>query len=168
MVWRVVLLLFNSKARCNSAIQLPSPSYCTCFSHRTANCSQSDVIAQWNLIDYSAWWTDGRFCSFLSFLSQTSLHLFPLVFLITFIKTRPDPTFPSPIHYSALSRQAIWSVLQLVHYARMKAITVPVLANSSNIYLLLSEQCVNLLGSPQPSYWKRKMTSPESPPPPIA
>lgn len=69
----------------------------------------------------------------------------------------PGP-FPSPIHYTALSWQAIWRVLWIVHYAHMKAITAPVLANSSNIYLLPSEQDVNLPVTlqPWPSYWNKR------------
>lgn len=55
----------------------------------------------------------------------------------------PGPD-PFPIHYSTLSWQAIWSVLWIVHYAHMKAIMAPVLVNSSNIYLLPSEQDVSM------------------------
>lgn len=65
-------------------------------------------------------------------------------FLLSLLKPVPILGFPGPlsssIHYSTLSWQAIWSVLWIVHYAHMKAIMAPVLVNSSNIYLLPSEQ----------------------------
>lgn len=58
------------------------------------------------------------------------------------------PAFSGPvpftIHYSTLSWQAIWSVLWIVHYAHMRAIMATVLVNSSNIYLLPSEQYVSM------------------------
>lgn len=85
------------------------------------------------------------------------LHLSPALrhspFLLSLLKPVhilgfPGPV-PFPIHYSTLSRQAIWSVLWIVHYAHMKAITAPVLVNSSNIYLLPSEQDVVMTVTPR-------------------
>lgn len=83
------------------------------------------------------------------------LHLF-----IKFIKTSQiilsyGTHFAWSIHYGFLSWQAIWIERHLVHYAHMKPITPPAMTNSSNIYLLPSEQCVNLLVNPQPwLLWK--------------
>lgn len=54
------------------------------------------MIAQWSLIDLSAWWTVGRFPSFLFPLPDMSVHFSPFTFLIKFIKARPDPTFSQP------------------------------------------------------------------------
>lgn len=82
------------------------------------------------------------------------------IFFIKFIKTSQiilsyGTDCAWSIHYGFLSWQAIWIERQLVHYAHMKPITPPAMANSSNIYLLPSEQCVNLLVNPQPwLLWK--------------
>lgn len=82
------------------------------------------------------------------------------IFFIKFIKTSQiilsyGTGCAWSIHYGFLSWQAIWIERQLVHYAHMKPITPPAMANSSNIYLLPSEQCVNLLVNPQPwLLWK--------------